>query len=85
MVNDSDFNLTSGKAISYERTSDEGRSVIVHFCGNCGSNLYANTELGITSIAAGSLDNPDKFTPSKKVYSKNAPHWARIPEYLEEM
>ena len=85
MVKEKDFSVTKGKPISHTRSGQKGRSVHRHFCGECGSNLFGVTELGLISVAAGSLDNPAIFQPTKKVFVSDAPHWANIPEYLEEM
>ena len=85
MVKEADFRLVSGEPTSHTKTSKEGRQVHRHFCGVCGSNLWGVTEFGLVSIAAGSLDDPSLFTPTKKVFAADAPHWARIPDDLEEM
>jgi len=85
MVKEDDFELIAGSPTVYMKTSVEGRVVGMNFCGTCGSNLFGTTELGMVSVAAGSLDDPTKFNPSKKVFTESAAHWARIPEYLEEM
>lgn len=85
MVKEADFRLVSGQPQVHSTTSKEGRQVHRHFCGACGSNLYGITEFGLISIAAGSLDNPGLFKPTKKVFASDAPHWARIPDHLEDM
>ncbi len=85
MVKSEEFELLQGDPRTFEKTSKEGRPVIKHFCGNCGSNLWGVTSFGLTSITAGTLDDPNNFHPAKKVFTKNAPHWARIPDYLDDM
>ncbi|MEM7428916.1 MAG: GFA family protein [Pseudomonadota bacterium] len=85
MVRSEDFQLIQGHPARHERTSRKGRTVTRHFCGTCGSNLYGVTSFGLTSVAAGSLDEPDRFQPTKKVFTQDAPVWARLPEELEEM
>ncbi len=85
MVKDSDFRLVSGEPTVHTKSSKEGRQVHRHFCGVCGSNLWGVTEFGLVSIAAGSLDDPSIFTPTKKVFTSDAPHWARIPSELNDM
>ena len=83
MVNDDDFTHISGKTTVHIKVSKSGRSVQRHFCPNCGSNLWGQTELGLISVAAGSLDEPNDFRPTKAVFVADAPTWARIPEGLE--
>ena len=85
MVNNSDFCVLEGKPTIHEKISKEGRVVKQYFCGTCGSNLWGETEFGLVSVAAGTLDDPSVFKPTKKVFVADAPHWARIPEELEEM
>ncbi|MEH6633496.1 MAG: GFA family protein [Halopseudomonas aestusnigri] len=85
MVKNADFRVTSGTPNVHQKISKEGRTVHRNFCGVCGSNLWGETEFGLTSVAAGTLDDPNLFQPSKKVFTSNTPHWARIPDYLDEM
>ncbi len=85
MVKSEDFHLVQGKPKTHDKTSKQGRTVTRHFCGTCGSNLWGVTSFELTSVPAGSLDDPNKFHPSKKVFTHGAPDWARIPEGLEEM
>lgn len=85
LVNDSDFSLIKGAPSTFNKLSKEGRTVKRHFCGNCGSGLWGETELGLTSVTAGTLDDPTIFSPTHKVFVPDAPGWARIPDDLEEM
>ncbi|MBX2879653.1 MAG: GFA family protein [Granulosicoccus sp.] len=85
MVKNGDFALVKGSPSIHKKTSKEGRIVERHFCGTCGSNLWGVTEFGLTSVSAGTLDDTSVFKPSKKVFVHDAPAWARIPDYLEEM
>ncbi len=83
MVNTTDFEQTSGETAHYTTVAESGRSVDRHFCAKCGSNLWGLTQLGLTSVAAGSLDDPTIFTPSQAAFTEQAPPWARIPETLQ--
>ena len=85
MVKSQDHELLQGTTSKFEKISKEGRTVVRHFCGKCGTNLWGVTSFGLTSIAAGTLDDPNNFHPSKKVFVNDAPTWARIPDHLEEM
>jgi len=82
MVKDEHFMRTLGTPSRYRKLSSEGRAVVRNFCAECGSNLWGETELGITSIAAGTLDDPSVFKPSLNVFEEQAPPWARIPHQL---
>jgi hypothetical protein len=83
MVREDDFEKLSGETATHTRTSASGRNVERHFCSACGSNLWGATQLGLVSVAAGSLDDPNAFEPTKAVFVSQAPAWARIPDGIE--
>lgn len=85
MVKVSDFFVIEGEPKSHTRNSEADRKVIRHFCGECGTNLFGVTEFGLVSVAAGTLDDPNVFMPTKKVFVSEAPHWASIRDDLEQM
>ena len=81
MVKNENFKHTKGTPTQHRKTSSEGRTVIRNFCGICGSNVWGETELGILSVAAGTLDDPNLFNPTMNVFEEQAPPWARIPRH----
>ncbi len=81
MVAAEHFKLTKGTPTQHKKVSDTGRTVVRNFCSTCGSMICGYTELGLTSVAAGTLDDPQLFQPTMNVYEEHAPSWARIPEY----
>lgn len=83
MVKNEDFSLVKGTPKTHDKLSKEGRTVRRHFCGTCGTNLWGQTELGLVSVAAGTLDDPSEFQPTKKAFAHDAPDWARVPGSLE--
>ena len=85
MVADEDFRVVSGTPAVHAKTSVEGRTARRHFCPECGSNLFGATELGLTSVAAGTLDDPALFRPTAKVFAHDAPVWGRVPTELESI
>ena len=85
MVKNENFSLIEGNPRTHEKIAKDGRTVKRHFCGTCGSNLWGETEFGLISVAAGTLDNPDEFSPSCKAFAHDAPKWARIPDGLEDL
>ena len=85
MVANGAFTLTRGTPAVFEKPSSSGRTVKLNFCATCGSNLWGETELGMVSVAAGSLDDPGVFTPEKVAFLHQAPAWARIPDGLDEI
>ena len=85
MVKESDFKLIKGVPKTHDKCSQQGRTVKRHFCGTCGTNLWGQTEFGLISVAAGTLDDSTLFKPTKKVFTDDAPDWSRVPDELEEM
>jgi hypothetical protein len=83
MVQEGEFECVSGSTATHVRSASSGREVERHFCPDCGSNLWGVTQLGLVSVAAGTLDDPDAFQPTRAVFASNAPSWARIPGGLE--
>jgi len=83
MIKQDDFEVTRGVPTCHEKTSRENRKVVRNFCGTCGTNIWGKTSFGLISVAAGTLDDPGLFNPSKSVFTEDAPHWARIPENIE--
>ncbi len=83
MFTNDTFEVTSGDTSVHSRIAESGRRVERHFCSNCGTTVWGQTALGLVSIAAGTLDNPELFNPTKAVFTSQAPGWARIPSHLE--
>ena len=59
--------------IRYAISGDAGCTAVAAARG-CGA-----TEVGLTSVAAGSLDDPELFQPDRAVFLHEAPTWARVP------
>ncbi len=77
--------LDQGEISSYTVTAASGRANTRNFCGKCGSRLWADLEMGVASVAAGSLDDPSIFKPSMTHCVADGPSWARVDTALEEM
>jgi len=85
MVKEDAFFLVKGEPKVFDKESKSGRTVEQNFCGRCGTNLWGRTELGLVSVSAGTLDDPEEFCPTKKTFSDQAPSWGRVPTGLEEI
>jgi len=61
----------------YEVTGDSGAVVRRGFCPNCGARLFGEGagSPNITSIMAGSLDDPSWFKPQADIYVASAQPW----------
>lgn len=82
MVKNEDSSLVNEKPKTHDKIAKDGRTVGRHFCGTCGSNLWVQTEFRLISVAAGTLDEPSQFMPSRKAFAHDVPKWARIPDGL---
>ncbi len=74
----------SGTAKIY-KSSQNGRR---HFCSECGTGLfYTNEEIlpGITDVASGTLDDPDRLPPQAHIQAAERLAWMRdisaLPEF----
>ncbi len=85
------FRLLKGSPASYAVTADNGATIHRGFCSDCGSSLLIWPEIDgtlytekddVVGAAAGTLDDPSRFTPQFAVYTDRAPPWAAFPEGL---
>ena len=79
MVKECDFQLVSGTPTTHEELSEEGRIIKRHYCRKCGCELWAQTDLGLLSVSASTLDDSTACHSTKKVFVHDAPDWARVP------
>lgn len=71
------FKLTKGQLKYYEVTGDSGNKVSRGFCADCGSPIMSVLSgMPFTAIKAGSLDDPNQFSPSASIFVASAPAWA---------
>ncbi|WP_432472992.1 GFA family protein [Amphritea sp. HPY] len=86
------FNLCSGSPVNYDVVADSGATITRSFCGCCGSSLFIYPKIDhvyyfdeddVICVAAGTLDEPNKFSPDFAVFVSRAPAWATFPEGIE--
>jgi hypothetical protein len=67
----------SGETAIYQDKGDSGQPVYRHYCGNCGSPLFATTALapGKVVVKAGTLDSLDGLEPKAEIYTDHAAQW----------
>jgi len=75
-VKTSAFTFTSGTAKRYRTDTGAYRT----FCGDCGTSLTyeKDSRPGEIDITTGSLDNPEKFPPSKDVFADEKLNWVPL-------
>lgn len=73
----SDALTIEGEVKYFESLGQSGKRIWRGFCPNCGSQLLGRLEKlpGLLSIRAGSLDEPDAFSPTLNIYAGEAPIW----------
>ena len=88
----STFNLLQGEPLSYEVIADNSARINRAFCGTCGSSLFVYPTIDnvyyfeaddVVGVAAGTLDDPSRFSPEFAVFVSRAPKWATFPEGIE--
>jgi hypothetical protein len=75
-----------GKIATYTTTGDTGGDVTRHFCGRCGGRLYTSGTLPgtVVMVQAGSLDQPERISPERVIYTKDALPWDKFDPALPQ-
>ena len=79
LVKESNFHFIKSTPATHEELSKEGRAIKRHYCQECGSNLWAETDLGLLGVWGGTFDDSSVFRSTKKIFVHVAPDWARYP------
>lgn len=76
VVKEADYEQ-QGETRVYVDTGDSGKPVYRHFCGCCGSPVFAVTALapGKIVLKAGTLDDVDGLQPKAEIYVDEAMRW----------
>ncbi len=71
------FAVESGSPRVYETQADSGRKITRHFCGTCGTPLFADLEKlpKHVVVAVGALDTPNDFAIAAHIFTQSAPAW----------
>jgi hypothetical protein len=74
----------SGTVAQYKYKADSGKNVTSHFCPNCGSRLYAESELGFGTygVMAACLDDTSAYRPKLTAYAKRLQAWDHLEENI---
>ena len=74
----------TGQLKFHASKADSGHTASRGFCPECGSFVAARSSgmPGLLTIAAGSLDQPDRFTPQVAVYTKSGHAWDHLDPAL---
>jgi hypothetical protein len=71
------FKLTSGRPSTYLKVAASGAKRVQGFCPNCGTAVYATTELNqkIFGIRLGTLAQKLELAPSKRIWASSSLSW----------
>ncbi|KAI1169691.1 Mss4-like protein [Nemania sp. FL0916] len=74
------FKLLAGTPKTFAKTAGSGNQIVSHFCGDCGSTLWRNTDaFGDAKIVkAGTLDDEDaldKVEPALELFTDHRVTW----------
>ncbi|SHF16402.1 Uncharacterized conserved protein [Kaistia soli DSM 19436] len=66
-----------GPSLSYERPSDSGFPVLLHFCPDCGSTVFwePRRKADMIAVGVGSFADPAFPAPSQSVYAEFKHPW----------
>ena len=80
LIHKSDVEITKGEFASYRMKSDEGNRVGLHFCRECGTPLFSESEARpeFFAIKVGSLDDPSVFKSSMDFWVESAQPWHNV-------
>ena len=76
-----------GRATEYSRTADSGRTLVFHFCPDCGSTVhYHHSENpDVIAIPVGAFADPGFPAPKFSVYESRKHPWVEIPGEVEHI
>ena len=69
--------VIEGETNNYSSVTDTGSKITRYFCPQCGSRLFAtsNVVTDVISVSAGTLEDSAWFKPGAIVYNKRKPKW----------
>ena len=87
VVASTDFAITQGKPKQFTTRADSGRTLFRHFCGDCGSPLYAYRETNPERLVvkAGTLDDTSSMKITAHIWTKSARPWSHIDSGVEQV
>ena len=79
--------ILKGPVSTYRRTSDNGQSIISHFCPVCGNPIYGELERfsDIVTVRPGTLNDTNWFNPEKHIWTNSAQGWFQFSEECEAL
>jgi len=78
------FKLLQGEPSTYLKIAESGNRRIQGFCPNCGTSIYATSELNqeIFGLRVGTLNQRADIIPKKQIWHRSALDWVSEIEHL---
>ncbi len=75
----------TGRYTDYVRISDDGEERTFHFCPDCGSTVFYETEGANDTVAIpiGAFADPSFPPPTVSVYGSRRHEWLPLPETID--
>lgn len=75
-----------GEHRSFRRPADSGNWLVFHFCPDCGSNVFWETEgkPETVTVAVGAFADPNFPAPARTVWTETRHAWLAFPEGLPD-
>ncbi len=73
-----------GELKGFQGKADSGAETTSEFCPTCGAPVFGrnNRMPDMVAVRIGSLDDPNKVTPSLEIYTKRTPDWDKMDDQL---
>jgi hypothetical protein len=86
VIDASGLEVTQGETKTYTLTSDRGNLIHRHFCGTCGTRIFAVVDgpSRVAAVAAGTFDDISMYKPTRNNMPESAPPWARYSDCLHD-
>jgi hypothetical protein len=75
----------SGRYSDYVRISDEGEERTFHFCPDCGSTVFYETDPELTAVRIGAFADPSFTPPKVSVWESRRHEWVTVPDGAERL
>lgn len=74
----------TGTISEYSSTGGSGKEISRVFCPNCGSRLFGKPQYmpNMIMVTAGTLDDPEGFSPQVHIFTGECPSWHKLDENL---
>jgi hypothetical protein len=79
--------IVHGPLTEYRSVADSGNVMFRRFCPVCGTPMFSQAEVRPHQliVRAGTLDQPDRVTPTSAIWTDSAPQWVCFDPALSRL